>query len=310
MKNYFRDRYDMFLVVETFLLRNSTIVSSMAALQSAYEELVAANQNIRTIITAQEEEISGYYREKDRLKLDLVMRLYNLSCAAQAYAIDKQDLILLGKVKTTLTQVRRLTDEGILPWADGIMAVTEPHLASLRDYNWSETDMSNLGTAKDVYATFLSVPRDQKAIKANFTKKLKQTINDTTSLLRNKLDKLIDTYMTTNHDFYNEYQNCRKIITTGVRHTRLEGQVRDALTNEPIYNATVSLNEANKQALTDLNGNFIIATDRGIFTLTVTMPGYEPITITAFEIKRGESVRKNIALKRIAATGENTIKVA
>ncbi|MFN5325466.1 MAG: DUF5686 family protein [Bacteroidota bacterium] len=76
--------------------------------------------------------------------------------------------------------------------------------------------------------------------------------------------------------------------------TKVSGRVMDALTNEPIPFANVAFKGTLIGAVTDINGNFSIESDKATDSLTASFVGYRPVTL---RISKGKSQTANFLLK-------------
>src|SRR4030095_8426637 len=76
--------------------------------------------------------------------------------------------------------------------------------------------------------------------------------------------------------------------------THVAGKVTDALTNEPIPFANVAFKGTNVGAHTDINGMYVIDTDKATDSLSASYIGYLPVTL---KVTKGKSQTANFLLK-------------
>jgi hypothetical protein len=76
--------------------------------------------------------------------------------------------------------------------------------------------------------------------------------------------------------------------------TRVSGKVTDALTNEPIPFANVAFKGTTVGTITDINGSFVLETEKGSDSLSASYVGYKPVTL---RITPGISQTVNFLLK-------------
>ncbi len=82
-----------------------------------------------------------------------------------------------------------------------------------------------------------------------------------------------------------------------VHHAGLAGKITNKLNNEAIKDATITIQDYNKSAVTEKSGKFkITPLSMGIYTVIVTCPGFETQTFEAVKIKTGVKTRLNVQL--------------
>ena len=76
--------------------------------------------------------------------------------------------------------------------------------------------------------------------------------------------------------------------------TRVSGKVTDKLTGEPIPFANVAFKGTSIGSVTDIDGNYVIESDKATDSLTASYVGYYPISL---KITIGKSQTANFLLK-------------
>jgi len=84
---------------------------------------------------------------------------------------------------------------------------------------------------------------------------------------------------------------------------KLNGFVKDAITDQPISGAAIQLDGTPYSAISQINGEYTIAAILpGIYTALISKDNYEPETVTGIEIISGETALKNFYLTLIPPT--------
>ena len=88
------------------------------------------------------------------------------------------------------------------------------------------------------------------------------------------------------------------------RASRIQGEVTDATTGDPVFNAEIVIQNTDVVDLTDVSGIYKMGTaESGMFTVVASKDGYFDTTIENVEFINGEAVNLNIELE------ENTVGV-
>jgi len=77
----------------------------------------------------------------------------------------------------------------------------------------------------------------------------------------------------------------------------LTGKVKDKKTGEPIIGAVVFITGSNKGSSTDIEGNYSIQLDAGVYKITASYVSYKPQNFESIQIIAGKSTTLNIAIE-------------
>jgi len=298
MTNDQSDRLDMFKAVIQFDTDTAAITATRPAFGLGITDLRTVVTDIELAAGRQSTATSGTFTDKNTLQETLCQALFYVTSGTKAYAASINDNTLEQEMNYSISELRRISDETIVPFTDNIVSIVTPLLASLAPFGIDAAAMTALATAKTNYQNFISVPRMAVTAKAAQTEALPPLFTQGTNICRKILDPIAVTLKAANPDWYNQYQNVRKVINTSQGTTSLDGTVTKLSDGTPLYNVEVKVNELNLIVHTDVNGYYRFAPiKRGTYTITFTLSGYTTETLAAFEIKMGHSVTKNISLQ-------------
>lgn len=298
MTNDQSDRLDMLNAVIQFNTDTAVITATRPAFGVGINDLRQVVVQIDTAAGRQSTATSGSFTDKNVLQEALCQSLFVVTSGTKAYAASINNNTLEQEMNYSISELRKIGDETIVPFTDNIIALVNPVLPALATFGINPPVIAALNTAKTDYANFLSVPRMAVTAKAAQTEALPPLFTEGTRICQKILDPIAVTLRTANQDWYNQYQNVRKVINTAQGTTSLDGTVTKQSDGTPLYNVEVKVNELNLIIHTDVNGFFRFAPiKRGTYTITFTLAGYEIITLAAFEIKMGHNVTKNISLR-------------
>ena len=295
------DRLDMFNAVIQFNTDTTLITATRPAFGVGIGQLSTVVVNIGKAAGKQSTPTSGSFTDKNALQETLCQQLFVVTSGTKAYAASINNNTLEQEMNYSISELRKIKDESIIPFTDNIVLLVTPVLVPLVPFGITAAVMTALQTAKTNYQNFLSLPRMAVTAKAAQTEALPPLFTQGTHICRKILDPIAVTLKPANPDWFNQYQNVRKVINTAQGTTSLEGIVINESTNAPVYNVEVKVNELNLITHTDVNGHYIFSPiKRGTYTITFTLLGFETLTLAAFEIIQGHKVTKNISLKPTA----------
>ena len=303
MTNTQSDRLDMYKAVVDFLETTNTITATRPGLVTGKTQLTGFITDIETKAGKQTTATSGSFDEKEDLIEKLCQELYTVVSGTKAYAASIPDTTLKGKMDYSLTELRRLGDETIVPFTDNIVEIVTPLLgAPLAGFGVDAAAMTELDKARDKYENIKSKPRVAVSEKAAQTTGLPPLFVSATKLCKEILDPTAATLRATEPDWYNEFVNVRKIVNTGSGTTALDGDIKEQGSNGAIYNVEITISkigEPDIKITSDVAGHYKqIPIKRGVYTVTFTHALYKDVVLNAFEIKQGQTVTKNILMEK------------
>jgi hypothetical protein len=304
MTNSQSDRLDMMKEVISYIEGTNTISSTRPG-------LIAGKTNLKDNVVApietkagkQSSATGGAYDDKNELQETLCQQLYAVTSGTKAFAASINNNTLQEQMNYSITELRRIGDETIVPFTENMVTLVTPHLgAALTGFGVDATAMSDLDTAKTNFSGKKTAGRDATVDKATQTVGLPPLFTLGTKILREIMDPVAATLKLTQSDWYNGYINARKVINTGGGTTALDGDVFEAGTTTGIYNASVSAiaEDGTKTVVkTDVNGHYkFVPIKRGTYIITFTHPSHTDLTLAAFIIKQGQTVTKNVFLEK------------
>lgn len=162
-------------------------------------------------------EITGYAVDKADKKIDMIKNTMIVINGMKAYAIVKNNSVLLNEINYSKSDLENTRDELV---AEKCQLINERALvlvAELAEYNLSNAQITLQQNSIASYKAISQMPSEKKDAKQYLTAKVEQTI----TLIREKLvvlDSLANTFKESNPDFVSEYFNSREIYDLGTRH--------------------------------------------------------------------------------------------
>lgn len=184
----------------------------------------------------------------------------------------------------------------------GIHDAANTNIAAVTPFGITPGDVASLLTSIGLYRTAMQNPRQTIITKSNAILQLEQTIANTIkALLKDQLDRMVNTLKVSNFNFWDLYYKAREIIDLGSTSAKLRGTIVDNNGN-PVANAAISIHITSQAAeayndTTDANGEFnisgILPNDYDIF---ITATGFQPQSEINTHISAGQEVNRDYIL--------------
>ena len=209
------NRTEMFSTVSAYLDRNKALYTGIKAVNDTVVALNSAIARIADKMRRQQTPTAGATDEKAQVRLGFEEKILETADQLAALADAKKDMNLAAQVELTLSALDKLADDDLEETGKRVSALAVTNLALLADYGIVQADVTALDALTTKFHGAKSAPRAAIAGRAGETETLPVEISNTTSLLRNRLDKLMTRYKKTQPEFYAGYRSARVIVDRG-----------------------------------------------------------------------------------------------
>ncbi|MGL1885083.1 MAG: hypothetical protein OCD76_01115 [Reichenbachiella sp.] len=212
MESIYLNRYQMLVSTQNYLDSNNNTWSAipiMNTFKSLLDELIQATKEQ---LTTSGNTTKGLTMDKSVLKEQISIKVSVLSGALSAFAMVTDNQELNQNAYLTKTEVLRLRDIELPDRLGGLLALLSTHLPALADYGVTEPQLNDLSTSLDDFRDMIGQPR-LKGTTANLAKiAMSQLVDETATLLKDKMDKVMLQYQWSNPSFYEGYKRARTIV--------------------------------------------------------------------------------------------------
>jgi len=171
-------------------------------------------------------------------------------------------------------------------------------VASLADYGVLPADLAELNVLIDAFVNLIPAPRIAITARKGATTGLATFIKDADSVLKERLDKLMQLFKVSALEFYTHYFNARIIVGNkggnasdpGTGKAAVSGKVTEMGTGNALENVEVTLNPVGTSVFTVSDGSYSIAAiEPGNYDLQFQLVGYDtqlqPVSLSEDEVK-------------------------
>jgi hypothetical protein len=230
----------MYRATESYCDANAAIVASNVAFQTAFTGFKTNIETIISTLQADELVLTGITADKLQSKQKLCRMTAETAGVIYAYAVTVGDNTLKMAVDFPVSDLTRMREDSLAVRCQSIHDAGSANLAALADYGVTQASLDNLQTAIDTYSA--DTPKTRTAIsqRKTMTAKLAHLFDETDTLLKDRLDKLVQIFNSAHPDFVQTYEAARRIVKPPTTHTQLKGTITDQTTHAPVKNATVT----------------------------------------------------------------------
>ena len=276
---------------------NNTIISTVAALVTALNELKAKTAEIDDTAQLAAVNLTGITTDKSNSRQNLCELSADIAGIVYAFAAENSNNTLKQEVNYPISKLQRVRDAEIALVCRTIYDRADEFKTELADYGITNEMLTELNTAITNYQAAAPKPRTAISNRKSRKEILKQLFRELDAILFDRMDKLIGKFRKSHPEFHEAYFNVRELIDPPTTTTQLKGKVTDSATNAPIKGALITVVQPNKTALTNSSGEYSIKPiEHGTVTVQVVKEGYQPYENDEIEIKMGDVLNLDVSL--------------
>lgn len=209
------NRTGMFSTVAAYMGTNQTLWNGVKAIGDTVTDLNDGIADISGAAGKQETPVSGAAAQKAQVRHDYEEQILVIASQLSALAEVKGDANLAAQVELTLSALDKLADDDLEETGKRITNLATANLAALADYGIVQADVTVLTALTTQFHGIKTAPRTAVVDRSSQTTTLPDKIANVTSILRNRLDKLLTRFKKSNPEFYAGYLAARVIVDRG-----------------------------------------------------------------------------------------------
>jgi hypothetical protein len=296
----------MYLAVRDYLLQNMEITKDLPNFEANFKDLQATIEAIQAIAEVQKNNTKGYAKEKAVLREKLITLVVDNSNKLNAFAAFKGDIKLQSAVTLRKSKLGRVPDTGLRDYAQIIFAKADSNIESLASYGITKETQEEMSSCISKYNAALSGPRvaQTETVKAT---KLMSSLFEHADLVLTAISTTITIIRLAQPLFCKGFETAKKVLATGVRSFALKAAAVDINSGEAVNGAKFTftpdagaLAAGAQESITKTTaskGMFIIRSIKeGIYTVTVSKPGYKDKVVTVV-VAQGELTNLKVEME-------------
>jgi len=296
----------MYGAVKEVYEQHQTVFDAMVARQTAFTAFLSKYATIKSLVAAQSSNITGVTQDKEVLRINLCNLSFSNMQVVKSYAVATGNNTLKTQMDYSLSDLLDITDESIAEFCQLRLDLTNTNIAALATYDITAATITAWQTAIDDYDEASGNPRNATTDLSTTTELIKNLIPETTKILSDQIDALVQPLKTTHNAVYIQYFKSRKIINRGnppqepenPNIITISGITIDDETGDPVGGVTIKIGNA-ITIVSNPDGTFseeIEITAPTTFTVTISKPGYLT-RIDEEEFLPGEDRNENVPVE-------------
>lgn len=224
-KNMNRKEIDLLTMMESvaeLLDNNISLISDKRTIMNTLNNLKGNIVNIKLLKQKQAVSTKADYAIKEYKKEDMIANFLVIQAGVAAVGVEKGDVRLKTGSVTTEADLNHMRESKLVQKGHELyeLAMTIP--GELSAWNVTQQEVDDLGASTDSYLDQNPTIRNIRAKSTQATSEMKLKLDESYSLIKDKLDAFILPFKKINPTFYGEYMNTRIIISHAATHPKLE----------------------------------------------------------------------------------------
>ena len=300
-------RFDMYIAVRDFLLKNTELTKGLPNFDANFTGLQETIEKIQAIAEEQKENMKGFAKEKHEIRAKLLTLVLDNSEKLHAYATFSNNVKLQESVKMTKSKLDRARFAGLKDYAQIIYDKAESNIDALISYGITKETQAEMGEYISRYNAALSGPKVATTDTVQATKNL-SFLFEHADLLLDAITIAIGIIKIAQPVFLSGFKSATTISNAGNRYVALKAVAVDNKSGKAIKGAkfllrpldvTLTNGEIAAEIVktTKAKGIFYIKNmPEGTYAVTVSKPGYKS-KVASVVIANNEMTVLNVELE-------------
>jgi|SRR5438067_67225 len=217
MDNNQTNRVNMFKTVSAYLADHNSVWNGTAPFAAAVTQF---NNNIAAIDTsAQKQETpSGATHDKEGARDALEDVLFLMCEALSVLGHNAGDNDLLALTGVSPSTLHKLDAEALSNRAASVLGAANTRKTDLATLQVTQMNIDELDNALQTFNAAKTTPRTHTAERMAHTQSLASLIRETSGILKNQIDSLVNLFRRTNPDFVAGYRSARVVVDRAATH--------------------------------------------------------------------------------------------
>lgn len=299
MTNNEKARFNAFTISLAHLMENTAITKDVPAIAEACETASQLLDAISDSNNRQAGKLGGATSKKQYYREELSRSALAIASIIRSYATDRNDPELKESMTYSYSELRYTGETRLNAHCNNILATARKLGTALGTYGINEDMLKSFEHLMEQYEQCRTQPRNLMAIRKDAGREVKALLRELNNLFVDKLDAMLLLFKTTHREFYGQYLAKRTIINPGHRSTRVEGRVRDRISNLELSRVKVSVKGTLMHSITSDDGTYTIKAP--VLQSVIVMfekEGYQTQMVEV-PIRRGQATAQDIALEKV-----------
>jgi predicted flavoprotein YhiN len=214
------NKLNMLKSVIALLAANTAGTAVVKAFAAALTKLINVVQMIEAKETERNDNKTGKLEARDDTEDVLIEALVPAASALAAFASANNNVELIEKAKAKKSVLHKLRDNELLLKAKAILALAQQYVDKLGDYGITAQSLTDLQQNIDNFETAMGNVEKGFSGRSGARIAVHDAFDAADNVLKNQLDKMMETVKKADHELYNKYLVARVIHDLGGRRSK------------------------------------------------------------------------------------------
>lgn len=189
---------------------NNSSWSGLTAFGNKYSVFNSKVSELNSLKEIQEKNLTGFAKDKSNKKDLMIDKTFKVIAGVKAYALDKNNPVILNEVSYTKSDLVTARDEEVAGKCQIVHDRANTVISELPDYGITAADLSELQSFIGNYSASSQLPAAKVDERAAVTKRMADVIDELKGVL-DILDNLVLTLKDSKPDFVEKFKNSRDV---------------------------------------------------------------------------------------------------
>ncbi len=303
------EKYQRYKTLERILEAHTEAFENRPEMVEMKSSFSAALIQISVLISKLTQPISAIYQQRMDVRIKFTDRLRSMIAIGLHYAVMIDDKPMINLLTNYRSQSDRINAFKIHETGLHVSQLLTEHLSAMAGLGLTPAELTAFTTELAAYNLSLQESNFQLNTRRTLRADLKVAIQACDTLLKGRIDTFITHTMKIYPELYLEYMQARvkkpvrrKTKGNNPASAEISGTITDAVTGNPVANATINLIEQGQVLVTDAEGDYLFdELPAGNYTLSCHLTGYVVPDSVKVSITDGESLVIDFNLNPIEA---------
>lgn len=290
--------FNMWTIVESFCLKNVATLNAFSLFPPLFIDFRKLISDIYDAMGQQQANMTGVRVDKNILRKELEADAFTLSAMLVLYggvAVPPLPKLVL-RCKYTKSKLKLMGEKALVGACTQLLEDGRANVLGLASFNIDAPWLDAFEVRMNDFSKQSGTPLLARADKKEGTARVKMLMTQGRDLVKNKLDLVLENFISTHPDLYKGYKLARKQVAVSAEKPAIRGRVFDAQTAAPIAKASIKISTRKQINKTTAKGNFtVLRLKAGTYSATIKAKGYEE-KMVEIVVKDGETGKVDVGL--------------
>lgn len=269
-------------------LANVAITNSLLPFKNGITVIKNDLASIDSMQTDAQKIITGYAAQKTAMRKSCINITYMVTKSVSAYAVNTNNDVLKKAMTFKKKELNQMKAQFFITRIQAAITQVEAIITDLADYNVTPAMVTTWQQSLTDFTDILSTPRTAIALRKTLNTQIQNLTGECVHYLSDVMDPLALNIGQTHPQYYKNYRNARRLIETGLQHTKFRIKAMNEL-NQPVFGVSVTQDGTQNTGTTNVKGECtLIINSEGTYTFTIES-GKQTISSGPIQIKKGKT---------------------